>query len=125
MKIRMGFVSNSSSTSFVIVGRELTHGNAWREAEELISKGRLYSEGPWCCEGVDFFKVTKEMWDAYYMSMTDKHFTFYDVQVIGEEYSSIKKSDIEGDEFEVHTIDRDNHYTDSIETFKSRYIDED
>ena len=125
MKIRLGFVSNSSSTSFVIIGRELTHGGAFREAHDLIKQGRLYAEGSWCCEGVDFFKVTQEIWDAYEGSFTDKHFTFYDAQIKKKEYGQVNKSDIESDEFEVHIIDVDNHYTDGVEQFKDRYIDED
>ena len=121
----MGFFSISSSSSFIIVGSELTNGDVYAKAKDLISKGRLYAEGSWCCEGVDFFKVTQSMWEAYESSMTSKKFDFYDVQVMGEEYSRIKKSDISGEEFEVHVIDRDNHYTDDVDTFKDRYIDED
>jgi hypothetical protein len=124
MKIRLGFVSNSSSSSFIVVGSKLSHGDAFRQAEELIKAGRLYAEGSWCCEGVDFFKVTQEMWDVYEKGVKG-FFEFFDVQLVGEEYGKIKKDDIPGDEFEVHVFDVDNHKTVSIEDFKDRYAEDD
>ena len=124
MKIRIGFVSNSSSSSFIVVGSRLSHGDTFSKAKELIEAGRLYAEGSWCCEGVDFFKVTQEMWDMY-MHGVKGFFEFYDVQLVGEEYGKIKKSDIEGDEFEVHIFDIDNCKTETIKDFKDRYSEED
>lgn len=124
MKIRLGFVSNSSSTSFVVVGSQLTHGDVWGRSQELIKAGRLYAEGSWCCEGVDFFKVTQEMWDMYEKGVRG-YFDFFDVQVINDETSKIKKSDIEGDEFEVFIFDVDNRKTDCLQDFEDRYLDED
>ena len=124
MKIRIGFVSNSSSSSFVVVGSKLSHGDVFSKAKELIEKGRLYAEGSWCCEGVDFFKVTQEMWDMYEKGIRG-FFEFYDAQIMAEEYSKIKKSEIEGDEFEVHIFEIDNHKTENIEDFRDRYSEED
>ena len=124
MKIRLGFVSNSSSSSFIVVGSKLSPGNAFRQGKELIEAGRLYVEGSWCCEGVDFFKVTQEMWDMYERGVKG-FFEFYDVQLVGEEYGKIKKADIPGDEFEVHVFDIDYRKTESIEDFKDRYSEDD
>jgi hypothetical protein len=124
MKIRLGFVSNSSSSSFVVVGSKLSHGDVFSKAKGLIEAGRLYAEGSWCCEGVDFFKVTQEMWDVYEKGVRG-FFEFYDAQFIGEEYGKIKKAQIDGEEFEVHVFDIDNHHTKSIEDFQDRYSDGD
>ena len=124
MKIRLGFVSNSSSSSFVVVGSKLSHGDTFKQAEELIKTGRLYAEGSWSCDGVDFFKVTQEMWDMYEKGIRG-FFEFYDAQIMAEEYSKVKKSEIVGDEFEVHIFDIDNRSTESIEDFKDRYSEED
>ena len=121
MKIRMGFVSNSSSSSFVIVGSKLTHEDAHSKARDLIKKRRLYAEGSWCCEGVDFFEVTQDIWDAYNTSSVYKGFTFYDTQMKEEESIKINKKDIKGDEFEVYIINIDHHSTDGVEEFKERY----
>ena len=122
MKIRLGFVSNSSSSSFIVIGSELTNGEFLGKAKELIKVGRLYGEGEWCCEGIDFFKITKEMWQIYVDSMNKQRINFYDAQIVSEEYGKIKKSDIKGEEFEVHLMDIDQHHTVSVEDFISRYI---
>ena len=123
MKIRTGFVSNSSSTSFVVVCSDL-HGEVYSKARELIKAGRLYAEGSWCCEGVDFFKVTQEMWEMYEKGATKGYFDFYDVQTMDEESVKIKKSNIEGDEFEVHIFDIDQRRTANMLDFEDRYSDE-
>ena len=120
----MGFVSNSSSTSFVVVGSRLINGDVYSKGEELIKAGRLYAEGSWCCEGVDFFKMTKKMFDVLMAGNTQGYMEFYDVQLMNGESSKIKKSDIDGDEFEVHIFDVDNHHTVSVEDFKDRYTED-
>jgi len=122
MKIRLGFVSNSSSSSFIVIGSELTNEEFFGKAKELIKVGRLYGEGEWRCEGIDFFKITKEMWQIYVDSMNKQRINFYDAQIVSEEYGKIKKSDIKGEEFEVHLMDIDQHHTVSVEDFISRYI---
>ena len=50
MKTRHGFVSNSSSSSFIVVARKLGQ-------DELIKHDSFYFQGGWLSEGQDFFEV--------------------------------------------------------------------
>lgn len=123
MKIRVGFVSNSSSTSFVIIGSVLSYSEALDRAEELIKKGRLYIDCGYINDGADFFPLTKEMWKSYNKyGGCQGGMTLYDVQKIVED-GKIRKDDIEGDEFEVFTIEIDYHGCETLKEFQDRYLD--
>ncbi len=123
MKIRIGFVSNSSSTSFVVIGSVLSYSEALDRAEELIRKGRLYIDCGEINDGTDFFPLTKEMWKSYntYGGCNDG-MTLYDVQKIVEN-GKIRKDDIEGDEFEVFSMEIDYHGCETLKDFQDRYLD--
>jgi len=57
MKIRSGFVSNSSSSSFCFVGREVSCD----EANKLIDKEDLYIYGKDLSDAKDIMIATKEL----------------------------------------------------------------
>lgn len=81
MKTRNGFVSNSSSNSFVIIGRPMTIEEINLENADLLC---LYGYGyDDIGEGVDFFKITPEMLDfikdRYYKFDTSSSLKFYNV----------------------------------------------
>ena len=118
MKIRKGFVSNSSSSSsFVIVGSELRYAEAFTLAKKLIPQKRLYaSSGEYGEDGANLFCVTKKMFDLYH-----KHggnLNFYDIQHKICEGGTLKKKDIVDEEFFIFTMEVSDHSINSLEEFK-------
>ncbi len=125
MKFRLGFVSNSSSTSFVMIGSMLEDGDVFGKAEELIAKGRLYARAgyEYTGDGEDFFPVSKKMWEAYEKYNANSNIDFFDVEHLIEENESIKKSDIDKDEFSMFWMEVSQHSCETLEDFVSRHME--
>ena len=59
MKVRTGFVSNSGSSSFVIIGKKV--GNLFTDKLELDDNKEYYVIGAYLCEGIDIIRLDKKL----------------------------------------------------------------
>lgn len=121
MKIRTGFVSNSSSSSFTLIGHEIS-------PDEINKYDTVYFIGQYLNEGYDLFKIDEEFMNRYKdVYWKDCEFfavkKIYDGEMIGkftqEELQSLTTKD------GILSIEADYHseYENNIEQFEERYID--
>ena len=125
MKVRNGFVSNSSSSSFVVLGLSLSIKEMINQYKELAKKEQLYAyydiSDP---ESNDYFKITKEMAEAYIKhGGTRNHISFIQsFDQITDNRGIFNKKDLP-DRFQIISIDTSIHSTGSYEGFVTNYVD--
>ena len=120
MKIRSGFVSNSSSSSFVIFGKKIRMGEI---TPELIEQGRIYALSyKYCDDGVDFFEINQAMYDMY--RQYGGELGFYEVDEMICESGKISKDKIQGDEINVMSMEVSYHTVqkDDLKSFVEMFI---
>jgi len=121
MKYRNGFVSNSSSTSFIVIGNTIAIKNI---TKEMVKEGKIYAYGDDTNLGTgeDFFKMTPKMWDLFWEN--GGRLSFWKVDKLIYESGKVSKDDIPDDTFTLMQMNIDNANTNDLKTFKERYMNE-
>jgi len=127
MKIRQGFVSNSSSSSFVILGKKfksLYDIEASLDKTQKIEDQNICVIGDACLgDGEDIFKLTDEIYNELYCYPTNykRYIDFFQAKcVLYGDDDTVHDPILEP--FQCYSGERDMHSTDSLEMFRQRYI---
>lgn len=133
MKIRTGFVSNSSSSSFVLIGNSILLKDV---TEELVSTNKIYVFGSWLSDGQDIFRITPEMFKYSKLLVNGQKTQF--VNAFAEAYTEntsavrfteellskmLSRVSDTGKPLMMFTKEKDYDVTETLDTFLERYCD--
>ena len=117
MKIRQGYVSNSSSSSFLVVGKQIFFEDIGTDFKNVWVKGKQLNDG------VDFFSLDKTKYKFIKKMKNREDFKFYKVNgfcEVGQEFSKI----ITGKKQKLYFIEQDNNYSVDNDDLQRRYCRE-
>ncbi len=128
MRYRLNYISNSSSSSFVVYGRAV---DSFKQACRLVDEGRtiycVHFGAGWSGDSEDFvFKLTKERYELLLKSHDFMYETIHDIQIIDTDFVIVGDDKREADKpihvpelkgGMVYAFDRDDKsaWTDSVD----------
>jgi hypothetical protein len=130
MKIRNGFVSNSSSSSFIVVCNPINKDDFDEDAfKEYCKTHNIWVLGQYLSEGYDFFEL-----ESKYLNLIDDNLdkmkfleVIHQVNNDDNELVLTKQQLLDFallDAITIKSIEVDYHETDNVDTFINRYINE-
>ena len=127
MKIKTGFISNSSTSSFIVLGKDLNWEEVKKNYKELIQKKQLYGhsyDNPEICEGVDFFRMTRRMIEQIINHGLKIHLGFVQVFQITSSGQKLNKLELPDEEFSISFIEQSNnsYLSENFDYFANIYL---
>ena len=135
MKIRTDFVTNSSSSSFILIGNSVELGKI------NITDGNYIAIGEYLGDGIDVIDLNQEIYDYILanemlikLNSEDSDFEFYRVyKTLNNDWNRNQKLTIKelaeviedvNTPFEIREVDKDYHCSNNINDIKERYYKE-
>lgn len=123
MKVRNGFVSNSSSSSFIIIGEECE--DFYSITEEMLKTERFLVVGKELSEGSDVFELTPDILKLFSKFGYIPWAVWKPILTIFE-YEKISKNIFPDDkEYGIYIGEKDYHSSENFQDILERYVPED